>query len=77
MPRFYFDLHDGVKTIDNEGVECRDVEHAQILAKRMLPEIALDEVPRDGDAKSYSVSVRNQQDEVVYTASLDFRGRSP
>lgn len=74
MPRYFFDFHDGVNTRDDTGMECRDQDHMRKEAKRLLPEIAMDELPRGGEKKNYMVTVRDERDTVVYTAHLDFRG---
>lgn len=74
MAKYFFDFNDGVFTRDTTGVECRDREHMRREAKRLLPEVALDELPRGGEEKNYAVTVRDGKDCVVYTAHLDFRG---
>lgn len=75
MAKYFFDFHDGELTQDNMGMECRDREHMRREAKRLLPAVALDELPRGGEAKNYAVTVRDEQDRVVYTAHLDFHGK--
>lgn len=75
MPRFFFDVReDGKVHRDEVGVECASPERATVEAKRLLPAIALDEVPRDGDHKSYSVVVNDAGGQPVYTAGLSFIG---
>lgn len=75
MPTYYFDFHDGDETRDDHGMDCRDIEHAKERAKRLLPQIASDELPKlEVDEKNYIVTVRNSSDEVVYIAHLDFKG---
>lgn len=75
MPRFFFDILDaGSDQRDSDGVECTDLEAAVIEAKRTLPAIATDELPRDGDHRNYMVVVRDADGHAVYTAALSFVG---
>ncbi|MBB3903984.1 hypothetical protein GGR33_003498 [Methylobacterium brachythecii] len=39
-----------------------------------LPEIARDEIPKDGDQQAYTVLVRDEHNLTVYTATLTFAG---
>ena len=74
MPRYFFDIHDGSWNRDEVGVECADVEEACQHAKRALPELAVDQVPRDGDKHTITVMVTNENRHPVYTATLSFAG---
>lgn len=74
MPRFFFDIHDGEWSRDDVGTECRDVEAACQETKQSLPEIALDQVPRDGDHHMITVLVTDEDRQPVYTATLTFAG---
>ncbi len=74
MPRFYFDIHDGEWSRDDVGTECRDVEAACREAKQALPEIALDQAPRDGDRRAITVLVSDEDRQPVYSATLTYAG---
>ncbi|MCJ2045618.1 hypothetical protein MKK58_13915 [Methylobacterium sp. J-078] len=75
MPRYYFDIHDGADIQrDVQGLECASVAAATVEAKRVLPAIAADEVPRDGDHRNYTVVVRDAAGAPLYTACLSFVG---
>ena len=75
MPRYCFDLHEnGVVHRDEVGVECATLEAAVVQAKRVLPTIAADEIPRDGEHKIYTVVVTDEDGSAVYTAGLSFSG---
>lgn len=74
MPRFFFDIHDGEWSRDAEGVECADVEAACHEAKRVLPGMAVDQVPQDGDQHAITVLVTDEERHPVYTATLSFAG---
>ena len=75
MPRYFFDVHeDGNIQRDEDGVECATLKAAIMQAKRVLPAIAIDEVPRDGDHKNYMVVVTDKDGRAVYTAALAFVG---
>jgi hypothetical protein len=75
MARYFFHiLGDGPDTRDNQGVELASLNHVRREAMRVLPEIARDEVPRDGDHQSFTVLVTDERDHPVYTATLTFAG---
>lgn len=76
MTRYFFDIYDGTKLVrDPEGHECSDMNEVRAEATRTLPEIAKQEIPRlEGDAQAFTVVVRNEARETVYTASLTFTG---
>ena len=46
MPRYFFDIHDGSHTRDDEGVECADLRTVAMEAKKLLPAVAKDEVTK-------------------------------
>lgn len=74
MPRFFFDIHDGEWSRDEEGSECRSVEEACRQAKRTLPAMAVDQVARDGDHHMITILVTDAHRQPVYTATLTFAG---
>lgn len=75
MPLYFFDVHDGITSLrDDVGIECHDPEAAASHAKEILPAIAADEVPRDGDRQSYTVLVTDEEGHPIYSAALSFVG---
>ena len=75
MPRYFIDTNDGDSLVrDEDGFTTDDIETARILAIDALPDMARDKLP-DGDARSFTVSVRDEVGGVVYSAELVFRGR--
>ncbi|PXW51407.1 hypothetical protein [Methylobacterium sp. B4] len=74
MPRFFFDVHDGRNERDDEGLVFADVQAAALEAKRLLPEIARDEVPKDGERQAITVLVTDEEGCPVYSAALCFVG---
>lgn len=74
MPRFYFDIHNGQWDRDGAGAECADIEQAIQEAKRTLPAMALDQIPRDGDHHTVTVLVTDEDGRPVYTATLAYTG---
>lgn len=74
MPRYYFDLHDGQFIHDDVGVECADFDAVRREAKRALPAMALDVLPKDGDQHNITVIVRDESNRTIYTATLSFTG---
>ncbi|TXN40688.1 hypothetical protein FV232_22140 [Methylobacterium sp. WL30] len=75
MKRYYFDIHDGVAfRRDAEGTQCETPEAARHEAICVLPEIANTKIPKAGDQQAFMVMVRDEQNTVVYTATLAFAG---
>lgn len=73
MPRYFFDVFDGEKLIRDEiGIELAGLENVRIAAIDALPDIARDELP-DGDQRVFSVQARDEENRVVFKASLDFK----
>ena len=74
MPRYFFDVHDGVHTRDDVGVECEDLQSVAMAAKRMLPAVAKDEVPKGSELQSVTVLVTDEDGKPVYSAALTYTG---
>ena len=74
MPRYFFDIHDGQFSRDDEGLECANFEAARREAMASLPEIARFALPGDSETRAFSVLVRDEGGAVVYTAALTFAG---
>lgn len=74
MPRYFFDIHDGTFLLDDVGIDCANLDAVRREAKRVLPEIAREILPEDGDHHTMTVRVRDEQFETVYTATLMFNG---
>lgn len=75
MARYFFDIHDGAHLQrDDDGIDCESLQAATVQAKRLLPAIAVEEVPRDGDRRNLTVLVTDEDGQAVYSASLSFVG---
>lgn len=75
MARYYFDIHDGFRLFrDDVGSDCSGQEAIRTEAMHVLPAIAWDSVPKDGDRQAFTVLVRNEGNLTVYTATMTFAG---
>ncbi len=74
MPRYFFGFHDETMHLDDEGQECETLSDVRVQAMLALPAIAKDLIPADGDKRTFTVIVRDQNYRVVYTATLAFAG---
>ncbi|TXM91274.1 hypothetical protein [Methylobacterium sp. WL116] len=74
MPRYFFDIHDGVHRRDDEGTECADLQGAVLEAKKLLPAIAAYDVPKDGERQTITVLVTDEDGHAVYSAALTYVG---
>lgn len=75
MPRYYFDLvdQDG-EHLDEDGVECGDLDEAIVLARRTISEIALD-LFRDTEQTELAIRIRDEMEgPVVLKVTLDTFG---
>jgi hypothetical protein len=69
MPRYFFDIHDGVSIPDKEGHEVADMNTVRAEAQRALTEMASHFEPRK-DAIQLRMDVRDSNDKRVLTATL-------
>lgn len=74
MPRYFFDIHDGGPHRDDTGTECPDLETVRQKAIQILPDIAREQIPKDGDRRTFTVLVTDENGHPVYTATLNFTG---
>ena len=74
MPHYFFDIHDGGSTRDDTGTECADDEAARKQAIRTLPDIARDEIPKDGDRRAFMVLVSDEAKRPIFSATLSYAG---
>lgn len=75
MARYYFDIHDGrALRRDTEGSECAGPDAIRDEAMDVLPAVARDVIPTDGDKQAFTVLVRDENNVTVYTATLTFAG---
>lgn len=75
MALYFFDVHDD-DTIsqDDEGSELATFEEARREAKRLLPILAAEELPEDGERRVFMVLVRDSSGQALYTATLTYAG---
>jgi hypothetical protein len=70
VPKFYFDIDDGDRTIDDdEGLDLADVMVARAQAIAVLPEIARDHVG-ERDSQDFVSVVRDEGGRPVFRAKL-------
>ncbi|MER2264443.1 DUF6894 family protein [Methylobacterium oxalidis] len=74
MPRYFFDVHDGGPEFDDTGTELSGPDEARAKARSLLPDIAREEIPKNGDQRTFTVMVRDESGHPVYSATLSFAG---
>ncbi|MER2266353.1 DUF6894 family protein [Methylobacterium oxalidis] len=74
VPRYFFDIVDGGPRRDDTGTECAGMADVRGAAMKVLPDIAREEIPGDGDRRFFTVVARDEAGEAVYTATLSFAG---
>ena len=76
MPKYRFTTDDGDKLdASPDRLELPDDKAASNEAQRALADMAKEQLP-DGSKLDMRVAVENEDDEVVYQASLDFHGET-
>ncbi len=76
MSVFYFDTHDDQHTVrDDTGMELPDLEAARKEAMKLLPDIARDVLPNDGNRRDIIGDIRDETGRLVFTAHLAFIAR--
>lgn len=74
MPRYYIDTDDDERRdIDEAGFDLSGPAEARTAALDALPDMARDKIP-DGDRRTFSVRVRDEQGTVLYSAELALVG---
>lgn len=74
MPRYFFDIHDSGSTRDEDGTECASLDAVRLQAMRTLPDIAREEIPKDGDRRTFTVLVTDEDSKPIYSATLNYTG---
>ena len=76
MAKYYFDIHDGDHDAkDDEGTDFPDLEAMRKSALALLPDIAREVMPNDGNRRDVIVDVRDSNGMVVFTATLSLIAR--
>ena len=70
MPRFYFNVHDGVSMPDDTGTELADRLEAQIEAVQFAGEVIRDNAQRIALGKNWYVEVTDDQHTVLFRLDL-------
>ncbi len=74
MPRYYFPTNDGDhRHLDDIGQNLSGPAAARLMALDALPDMARDTMP-DGDHRVLSVEVRDEEEDLIYHATLTLRG---
>ncbi|MCJ2131267.1 DUF6894 family protein [Methylobacterium sp. E-045] len=74
MNRYFFDINDGRNERDDVGTLCVDLHAAVTEAKKLLPAIAADEVPKDGERQAITVLISDADGQAVYLGALAYTG---
>ncbi|MEA1832668.1 hypothetical protein U8607_11305 [Methylobacterium durans] len=74
MPRYFFDIHDGGPQRDDTGTELADLDDVRARVRRLLPDLARDDLGADGDRRVFTVLVTDEDGRGVYAATLNFTG---
>ena len=72
MPRYFFDVEDGERTVDEQGTALNGPEEVAALAMRTLLDIARLEVIKQ-DERALSVTVRDEAGAKLYRTELTVR----
>ena len=70
MPRFFFDVHDGTFSRDEDGVELADIDAARKAVWNTLPAIAADRQANGNMACQLRMDVRDESGKHVFHAAL-------
>ena len=70
MPRYYFDVYDGERSLtDEHGMELEDVDASKVEVRQVLADFARD-VVRKGSHQSFAVNVRDEAGQIVLRGIL-------
>lgn len=74
MPLYFFDVIDGFAVHDNSGTEYATEHEAIDAARGLLPDVAKEEIWKNGDRRFFTVVVRDESRHPIYIASLSYSG---
>jgi hypothetical protein len=74
MPRYFFDVHNGGRYRDDIGTELSDLMKVRKEAMQLLPNLARDDVPEDGDHRIFTVLVTDEDGRATYSGTLSYTG---
>lgn len=74
VPRYFFDIHDDKMLRDDEGMDLAGPQEAAGYAKKVLPQIVADDVPKDGEHQAFSVLVTDEEGHPIYSAAMTYTG---
>jgi hypothetical protein len=75
MPRYFFDTEDGqTRSVDDKGLDLSGPWEARELVLAVIPDMVKD-VPLEGDRREMVSCVKDQNGNVVYTATLSLVGK--
>ena len=70
MPRYYFDVYDGERSLtDENGMELEDVDASKVEVRQVLADFARD-VVRKGSHQSFAVNVRDEVGQILLRGIL-------
>jgi len=72
MPRYFFEINEGRNALDEEFVDCADLQAAVQYAKRSLYQVVVDEVRKAGESRAHSILVRSEDNRTVYSGIMRY-----
>ncbi len=72
MPRYFFDVHDGFSTRDEEGVELEDIDAVRTEVWNTLPMLAAHRKANGNMACQLRMDVRDESGKHIFHAALAF-----
>lgn len=66
MPRFFFNIHDGVSMSDNEGTELSDWQQARVEAVQLAGAIIKDDAKQIALGEDWRIEVTDEQGLVLF-----------
>ncbi|MET0436398.1 MAG: hypothetical protein ABW043_02770 [Devosia sp.] len=74
MPRFFFDIDDNGEVFrDGEGEALPDLAAAEDRARKILVQLAEDEIPYDGPRRAIAITIRSDTGLELLRASILFK----
>ena len=74
MALYYFDVHDDNVQLDEVGTEFSSLDDVRVEALRLLPDLARDQGVTDGERRTFTVLVTDEDHRPVYSATLSLIG---
>jgi hypothetical protein len=72
MPRYFFEINEGRNALDEEFIDCVDLQAAVQHAKRALYKVVIDKVREVGESRADEILIRSEDNRAIYSGIMTY-----